>query len=91
MVIEGSGLHGTLPLELCHATNLVKLYLSGNQFDSLPSCVTHLQRLQDLYVSQNQLEGELPYALDNMTELRKLDLSEAKVNRPRPRKKACCM
>ena len=56
VVAEGSGITGTLPVEICQASNIETLYLNGNELEGpLPFCLTHLQRLRKLYLSDNQL------------------------------------
>ena len=76
MVIEGTGIGGALPADLCNAANLATLNLAGNRFSGpLPACVTRLQRLGALRLGSNSMTGTLPTALSNMTSLTTLDLS----------------
>ena len=76
VVIEGTGLAGTLPAEVCAAHLLKTLALSGNRFTGpLPECVTGLQELETLHLASNMLDGTLPLRLDNMTALAAIDVS----------------
>ena len=76
VVIEGSGLKGSLPLELCNATKLTLLYLASNEIEGdLPQCVADLTNLKELSAPFNLIEGHLPKSLDKMVGLKKFDLS----------------
>ena len=76
IVVEGSGIIGSLPQELCQATNLKGLHVSGNFISgSLPSCLAQLTGIEILRASSNNIEGALPRALSSMTSLSHIDLS----------------
>ena len=75
VVVEGTRLHGSIPLSLCAAPQIRTLALSGNRLTgSLPSCLTTLKALQALRAAHNHLSGDLPGSLCNLTALTTLDL-----------------
>jgi hypothetical protein len=58
----------TLPQELAACTSIVRMYLSYNQFDTIPACVLALPNLFDLRISSNKLT-RLPTGFENMHSL----------------------
>ena len=67
---------GEIPAELGSLTNLVGLYLYGNQLTGeIPAELGSLTNLEWLILDNNQLTGEIPSELGNLTNLEQLDLS----------------
>lgn len=80
VVIEGTGLSGTLPDALCAAGGLEVLALSGNMLrGSLPECIVRLSRLRELRAASNRIAGRLPEGLGNLTNLEVLDLGDNRI------------
>jgi Leucine-rich repeat (LRR) protein len=55
--------------------NITRLFLAGNQLNTLPPEIGRLTRLQGLYLASNQLNA-LPAEIGRLTRLQDLDLSE---------------
>ncbi|KAA8538578.1 hypothetical protein F0562_028228 [Nyssa sinensis] len=75
---------GELPSWFGMLPGLQQLYLDSNNFtvnslsDSLPAdmCNLHLPKLRELYITSNQLDGEIPSGLYKCKELQYLSLSD---------------
>jgi hypothetical protein len=57
---------GTLPEDLCRATNLDKLNLAFNSFHGvIPRCIGQLTNLEGLFLNDNSLYGTIPPTFTN--------------------------
>jgi len=66
---QSSGINGNLPLEIGNMSNLVQLYLSGNDINGpIPSTTKGLHNLQTLYLDDNELQG----SIDELCEIKSL-------------------
>ena len=75
VVIEGTGISGAIPLEVCDAPQLQTLALSGNRLTgSLPVCLFALKYLGTFQAAHNQLDGTLSGAIGDLTALAAFDL-----------------
>ena len=76
-IIDGSqGIGITeLPNSFSNLTALVQLYISNNQLISLPENFGDLESLYILDLGYNQLTGEIPIEIGNLTNLTFLNLS----------------
>ncbi|KAL3714599.1 hypothetical protein ACJRO7_006501 [Eucalyptus globulus] len=72
-------LYGKIPLSIGNLSQLVELYVVGNQISgTIPFQLMNLTRLIYLGLSINQLSGSIPFGLGNMTQLAGLDLAQNK-------------
>ncbi|KAL8258067.1 hypothetical protein R6Q59_030108 [Mikania micrantha] len=70
--LEYLNLSGNIPM----VSNLVYLDLSRNLFSvPIPSSIGLLSRLEDLYLHDNQFNGNIPVSLGQLSKLKNLDLS----------------
>ncbi|KAL7175783.1 hypothetical protein ACSBR2_029385 [Camellia fascicularis] len=80
LYLNNSGFSGTFPWNsLSNMTGLVDLSLGDNQFDSsilFPDVVVGLTRLKLLYLSNCNIQGQIPPGIGNLTELGSLELSD---------------
>ena len=68
---------GGIPAELGNLTNLIELYLHGNQLTgTIPAELGSLTSLIELYLDENQLTGTIPPELGSLTNLELLYLDE---------------
>ena len=72
---EDNGLAG-LPSEIGRMTALQEIRLANNAFSTLPSEIARLQSLYDLNVGGNQLTGQIPLLVGELTGLRSLNLED---------------
>lgn len=76
--LAGNVLEGPIPCGIQNLTALRHLDLSCcnlNSYIKIPSCLYDLPKLEYLYQSFNNLEGEISSAVENMTSIAYLDLS----------------
>jgi Leucine-rich repeat (LRR) protein len=68
---------GEFPIGLYQLSNLIRLDLGGQQFEgTLTEEVANWSQLDNLYLWQNQLGGNLPSALTSIETLRVIDISQ---------------
>uniref|UniRef100_A0A8I6YHL5 non-specific serine/threonine protein kinase n=1 Tax=Hordeum vulgare subsp. vulgare TaxID=112509 RepID=A0A8I6YHL5_HORVV len=72
----GLNLAGQISSSIGNLTFLTTLNLSTNGFSGQLPPLDHLQKLQVLDLSMNQLHGSIPYAISNCSNLRKVDLAK---------------
>jgi Leucine-rich repeat (LRR) protein len=73
---------GEFPEGFYQLTNLTRLDLGGQQFTgSLTASVANWTQLDNLYLWQNQLSGELPDGLANIASLRVVDINQNDITR----------
>ena len=76
LLINLSGLTGTIPSELGSLINLRTLWLSRNQLTGrIPAELGKLSNLQSLQFHSNQLTGEIPTEWGNLSNLQSVSLS----------------
>ncbi|EOY15589.1 Protein kinase domain - like 10 [Theobroma cacao] len=77
LYLNGSGFSGTYPWKsLENMTNLVVLSLGDNPFDRtpFPDDILKLKKLNSLYLANCSIEGTIPPAIGDLTELKDLEL-----------------
>ncbi|GAU15414.1 hypothetical protein TSUD_44510 [Trifolium subterraneum] len=67
-------LHGPIPVGFRNLSSIEYLFLSSNNFTSIPSCNDVESSLTVLDLSYNMLHGQIPHAFMNLTSLAHLDL-----------------
>ena len=82
--LDYNQLTGTIPSELGELTSLKKLDLDYNQLTgTIPSELGELTNLEQLYLNNNQqLTGELPLSLTNLSSLTIFDISDTCLSTP---------
>ncbi|XP_057852490.1 receptor-like protein kinase HSL1 [Cryptomeria japonica] len=75
-------LGGTIPGFLGNLTNLVYLRLTNNPFDGgvIPLEIGKMVKLQQIWLSQCNLQGEIPGSIGGLAELQQLDFSQNNLN-----------
>ncbi|PKI33342.1 hypothetical protein CRG98_046268 [Punica granatum] len=70
-------LNGSIPSFLCNLTELTRLELTWNPFQqaSLPEDIGNLTKLENLWIMESYLIGEIPVSIGNLTSLTNMDLS----------------
>ncbi|ESR49570.1 protein kinase domain-containing protein [Citrus sinensis] len=72
--MHNCNISGGIPEEIGNLTNLIAIYLGGNNLNgSIPIAVGKLQKLQLLSLEDNQLEGSIPDDLCRLAALFELD------------------
>ncbi|MBA0828034.1 hypothetical protein Goarm_012759 [Gossypium armourianum] len=77
LYLNGSGFSGTFPWKsLDNTTNLAVLSIGDNPFDRMefPDQILKLKKLYWLYMANCSIEGKIPPAIGNLTELIELEL-----------------
>ncbi|KAB2093284.1 hypothetical protein ES319_A02G086100v1 [Gossypium barbadense] len=77
LYLNGSGFSGTFPWKsLENTTNLAVLSIGDNPFDRMefPDQILKLKKLYWLYMANCSIEGKIPPAIGNLTELIELEL-----------------
>ncbi|KAJ1419635.1 Tyrosine-protein kinase, active site [Sesbania bispinosa] len=76
LVVNVSGLQGTIPSEIGTLTKLIHLDLSYNSLEGeIPPSMGNLSLLQSLHISFNNIQGSIPHELGFLKSLTSLDLS----------------
>ncbi|KAJ9176467.1 hypothetical protein P3X46_011776 [Hevea brasiliensis] len=76
LVLNGSGVYGSIPDGIGNLVNIEEITLSRNQLSgSLPFSLTKLKKLRVLDLSQNHFDGNVPESIGNLCQILKLDLS----------------
>jgi Leucine-rich repeat (LRR) protein len=67
-VVSGRGLIGSLPAGLCHWISLSSIYVSDTSLtDTIPSCVSTLPKLTNVFIVRNAFNGTCPTFGSNIT------------------------
>jgi len=66
----------SIPDEIGNMKNLVELDLTKNKITNIPSSLGNLEKLEELYLSNNLIDDFLPESLNNLTNLRKISVSD---------------
>jgi len=66
----------SIPDEIGNMKNLVELDLAKNKITNIPSSLGNLEKLEELYLSNNLIDDFLPESLNNLTNLRKISVSD---------------
>ena len=75
LILNNSGLYGSIPPEVGYLTSLTNLNLYWNQLTgSIPSELGYLTNLEMLSLGENELTGSIPPELGNLTNLIELIL-----------------
>ncbi|KAL3774796.1 hypothetical protein HJC23_008218 [Cyclotella cryptica] len=76
LMLDDSGLDGTMPPEIGSLGYLQILTMSGNSlFETLPYELGNLKNMSELYLDGNKFTGPLPSEIGNLERLTALDLS----------------
>ena len=70
--LSNHGMTGAIPPQIGGLTNLIAIYLQGNEFESsIPSQISNLSNLKSLYLNDNLLSGTIPNlnGLDSLHEI----------------------
>ncbi|MCI00241.1 LRR receptor-like serine/threonine-protein kinase, partial [Trifolium medium] len=74
--LSSNELNDPIPVAFRNLSSIKSLYLSFNNFTSIPSWFTDFEKLTLLALSYNGLHGPIPEVFRNMTSIESLDLSE---------------
>ena len=69
-----NNLKGSFPNEIIHLKDLEYLYLADNEIDNIPASLCELPLLEEIYMGNCGLSGELPEKISQLKNLKMLNL-----------------